>query len=282
MPTRVRALQCSLQGCRGVSSPPPTPSCTRTRTRICIRCAPVRMGVLPAPLRLRLRPRCPRCLGPLSAHGRARAPPPTHIGFLSFALICINHPPPPALAGFAASAFSAADFGSMFVWNSFLTRALRTALGSTLWVVALVHGFWDQRQLSGARGAGGPAVPCVAHNHAPCAMRPCGLRPAVCPFTAPGPRACAAAAPSASSPWPHFAPRAPTVLAAAVLGRPLTLTLLARRSRHFAGTRYKKRGINGQGKVRAPGGGQRGGGRAHVHWLEQMLFCCVHAPAGGQ
>jgi hypothetical protein len=35
----------------------------------------------------------------------------------------------------------------------------------------------------------------------------------------------------------------------AVLGRPLTLTLLARRSRHFAGTRFKKRGLNNQGKV---------------------------------
>ena len=32
-----------------------------------------------------------------------------------------------------------------------------------------------------------------------------------------------------------------------VLGRPLTLTLLARRSRHFAGTRYLKRGINNRG-----------------------------------
>jgi len=37
----------------------------------------------------------------------------------------------------------------MFVWNSFLTRALRGALNSNLWVIALVHGFWDQRQLSG-------------------------------------------------------------------------------------------------------------------------------------
>eukprot|EP00200_Dunaliella_tertiolecta_P010786 CAMPEP_0202386064 /NCGR_PEP_ID=MMETSP1127-20130417/64442_1 /ASSEMBLY_ACC=CAM_ASM_000462 /TAXON_ID=3047 /ORGANISM="Dunaliella tertiolecta, Strain CCMP1320" /LENGTH=283 /DNA_ID=CAMNT_0048986449 /DNA_START=53 /DNA_END=900 /DNA_ORIENTATION=+ len=50
--------------------------------------------------------------------------------------------------GFASSAFSSADFDSMFVWNSFLTRALRGALNSNLWVVALVHGFWDQRQLS--------------------------------------------------------------------------------------------------------------------------------------
>jgi hypothetical protein len=34
-----------------------------------------------------------------------------------------------------------------------------------------------------------------------------------------------------------------------VFGRTVTLTLLARRSRHFAGTRFKKRGLNDQGKV---------------------------------
>jgi hypothetical protein len=55
-------------------------------------------------------------------------------------------------AGFASSAFSSADFDSMFVWNSFLTRTLRGALNSNLWVVALVHGYWDQRQLSGMIG----------------------------------------------------------------------------------------------------------------------------------
>ena len=34
-----------------------------------------------------------------------------------------------------------------------------------------------------------------------------------------------------------------------VLGRPLTLTLIARRSRHYAGTRYLKRGINSRGQA---------------------------------
>jgi len=42
---------------------------------------------------------------------------------------------------------------------------------------------------------------------------------------------------------------ATVLLRPAVFGRPLTLTLLARRSRHFAGTRFKKRGISDQGKV---------------------------------
>lgn len=37
----------------------------------------------------------------------------------------------------------------MFVWNSYLTGVLRTALGGTQWVVALVHGFVEQRTLSG-------------------------------------------------------------------------------------------------------------------------------------
>jgi hypothetical protein len=38
---------------------------------------------------------------------------------------------------------------SHYRWNSFLTRSLRAVLGTNLWVIALVHGYWDQRQLSG-------------------------------------------------------------------------------------------------------------------------------------
>ena len=34
-----------------------------------------------------------------------------------------------------------------------------------------------------------------------------------------------------------------------VFGRTLTLTVVARRSKHFAGTRYRKRGVNDQGQV---------------------------------
>ncbi|KIZ00821.1 hypothetical protein MNEG_7144 [Monoraphidium neglectum] len=80
---------------------------------------------------------------------------------------------PPGLAVFE---------GSMFAWNAHLTRPLRTAAGSARWTVPLVHGFWEQRQMS-------------------------------------------------------------------LFGRHITLTLVARRSRHFAGTRYRKRGINDQGFV---------------------------------
>ena len=34
-----------------------------------------------------------------------------------------------------------------------------------------------------------------------------------------------------------------------IFGRVLTVTLVARRSREFAGTRFKKRGLNDQGRV---------------------------------
>lgn len=37
----------------------------------------------------------------------------------------------------------------MFIWNAHLTRELRASLGGEGWLVALVHGSWDQRRLSG-------------------------------------------------------------------------------------------------------------------------------------
>lgn len=73
-------------------------------------------------------------------------------------------------------------FDNMYVWNEFLTRPLRDALGNTRWLLGLVHGFWQQRTLS-------------------------------------------------------------------LFGRSLTLTLIARRSKYFAGTRYRKRGVNDVGHV---------------------------------
>eukprot|EP00850_Spirogloea_muscicola_P018409 SM000168S02608 [mRNA] locus=s168:133636:139322:- [translate_table: standard] len=66
-------------------------------------------------------------------------------------------------------------FESMFVWNSFLSRGLRSTINSTQWTVALT-------KLS-------------------------------------------------------------------IFGRVLVLTLISRRSRHFAGTRYLKRGVNDKGRV---------------------------------
>eukprot|EP00878_Enallax_costatus_P019817 GHUV01020920.1.p1 GENE.GHUV01020920.1~~GHUV01020920.1.p1 ORF type:complete len:519 (+),score=162.58 GHUV01020920.1:114-1559(+) len=70
----------------------------------------------------------------------------------------------------------------MFVWNAYLTRPLRATINSTRWTLPLIHGYWEQRQVS-------------------------------------------------------------------VFGRQLTMTLLARRSRHFAGTRFRKRGLSAQGFV---------------------------------
>ncbi|CAN6302052.1 unnamed protein product [Urochloa humidicola] len=73
-------------------------------------------------------------------------------------------------------------YETMFVWNEFLTRAIRNHLKNTSWTVALVHGFFKQSKLS-------------------------------------------------------------------VSGKDIWLTLIARRSRHFAGTRFLKRGVNEKGRV---------------------------------
>ena len=70
-------------------------------------------------------------------------------------------------------------FAGMFVWNEFLSRPLRTALGGDQWLLCVVHGFFRQKMLS-------------------------------------------------------------------LFGRALALTLISRRSKHFAGTRYLKRGVNDQ------------------------------------
>ncbi|WIA12381.1 hypothetical protein OEZ85_012427 [Tetradesmus obliquus] len=91
-----------------------------------------------------------------------------------------------AAADAAAAAAAAVGWdvydSSMFVWNAYLTRPLRVAIQSGRWTLPLVHGYWEQRQVS-------------------------------------------------------------------VFGRALTLTLLARRSRHFAGTRFRKRGLSSAGFV---------------------------------
>ncbi|KNA22662.1 hypothetical protein SOVF_031400 [Spinacia oleracea] len=75
-----------------------------------------------------------------------------------------------------------APYETMFVWNSFLTRKIRTLLGNSLWTVALIHGFFKQVKFQ------------------------------------------------------RFE-------------RTVNLTLIARRSRHYAGTRFLKRGINEKGRA---------------------------------
>lgn len=35
-------------------------------------------------------------------------------------------------------------YENMFVWNAFLTRSIRERLNSSVWTVALVHGFFEQ------------------------------------------------------------------------------------------------------------------------------------------
>ncbi|CAI5957071.1 unnamed protein product [Closterium sp. NIES-64] len=87
----------------------------------------------------------------------------------------------------------------MFVWNAFLTRPIRHALGTNRWTLTLSHGFFHQERMS-------------------------------------------------------------------IFGRVISLVLIARRSRHFAGTRYLKRGVNDRGRV------------ANEVEVEQLLLDHSHEP----
>ncbi|KZV27550.1 hypothetical protein F511_04601 [Dorcoceras hygrometricum] len=73
-------------------------------------------------------------------------------------------------------------YETMFVWNAFLTRGIRSQLKNSVWTIALLYGFFKQVELS-------------------------------------------------------------------ISGRSFNLILIARRSRHYAGTRYLKRGVNEKGRV---------------------------------
>ncbi|XP_075494550.1 phosphatidylinositol-3-phosphatase SAC1-like isoform X1 [Primulina tabacum] len=73
-------------------------------------------------------------------------------------------------------------YENMFVWNAFLTQAIRLRCKNTIWTIALVHGHFKQVRLS-------------------------------------------------------------------IFGRDICVSLVSRRSRHFAGTRYLKRGVNDHGRV---------------------------------
>ncbi|CAN6475704.1 unnamed protein product [Victoria cruziana] len=73
-------------------------------------------------------------------------------------------------------------YDNIFVWNAYLTKAIRDQCKSTRWTIALVHGHFRQVRLS-------------------------------------------------------------------IFGREFGICLISRRSRHFAGTRYLKRGVNDRGRV---------------------------------
>ncbi|XAR57485.1 hypothetical protein NMG60_11025646 [Bertholletia excelsa] len=73
-------------------------------------------------------------------------------------------------------------YENIFVWNAFLTQAIRSRCKNTIWTIALVHGHFKQIRLS-------------------------------------------------------------------MFGRDFSVSLISRRSRHFAGTRYLKRGVNDRGRV---------------------------------
>ncbi|KAI4313394.1 hypothetical protein L6164_026380 [Bauhinia variegata] len=73
-------------------------------------------------------------------------------------------------------------YDNIFVWNAYLTQAIRSRCNNTIWTIALVHGHFRQTRLS-------------------------------------------------------------------IFGRDFSVCLISRRSRHFAGTRYLKRGVNDRGRV---------------------------------
>ncbi|GMH00340.1 hypothetical protein Nepgr_002179 [Nepenthes gracilis] len=73
-------------------------------------------------------------------------------------------------------------YNSTFVWNAYLTEAIRLRCKNNIWTVALVHGHFKQIRMS-------------------------------------------------------------------IFGRDFSVTLVSRRSRYFAGTRYLKRGVNDKGRV---------------------------------
>ncbi|KAL2591223.1 hypothetical protein AAZV13_12G001100 [Glycine max] len=73
-------------------------------------------------------------------------------------------------------------YDNIFVWNAYLTQAIRSRCNNTIWTIALVHGHFRQIRLS-------------------------------------------------------------------IFGRDFSVSLISRRSRHFAGTRYLKRGVNDRGRV---------------------------------
>ncbi|KAI5567551.1 hypothetical protein BDE02_13G097900 [Populus trichocarpa] len=73
-------------------------------------------------------------------------------------------------------------YDNIFVWNAYLTQAIRSRCGNTMWTIALVHGNFKQIRLS-------------------------------------------------------------------IFGRGFSVSLVSRRSRHFAGPRYLKRGVNDMGRV---------------------------------
>ncbi|BBG96008.1 Phosphoinositide phosphatase family protein [Prunus dulcis] len=73
-------------------------------------------------------------------------------------------------------------YDNIFVWNAYLTQAIRSRCNNTIWTIALVHGHFKQIRVS-------------------------------------------------------------------IFGRDFSVSLVSRRSRHFAGTRYLKRGVNDRGRV---------------------------------
>ncbi|KAK9099603.1 hypothetical protein Syun_026648 [Stephania yunnanensis] len=126
-------------------------------------------------------------------------------------------------------------YEKMFVWNEFLTRGIRHQLKNTLWTVALAYGFFKQVDvitvftilvlffLHGDGTVLGFIILSFIFDLEWNTFHCHGFD---------GPGCCRE-----------------KVVQLSVSGRHFKLTLIARRSRHFAGTRYLKRGVNEKGRV---------------------------------
>ena len=99
--------------------------------------------------------------------------------------------------------FGPSDYDKRFVWNTFLTKQLRKAVGNrSPWVMPLIHGYFVQEvRIRATR------CPLLSNNWMLDLQRVCAS------------------------------------------GHVFAISVIARRSRHFAGTRFLKRGVNEQGQV---------------------------------
>ncbi|KAG1366416.1 hypothetical protein COCNU_13G002060 [Cocos nucifera] len=154
-------------------------------------------------------------------------------------------------------------YETMFVWNEFLTRGIRNQLKNAIWTVALVYGFFIQDDTVSYHPVryeqdypdfpmdGSPFHPVPIRIDVLIRMLGCrrdGLVPIYGMVSHP------------RIPWDvtfgsesfcECIAQFLYILEAklSISGKDFKFTLIARRSRHFAGTRYLKRGVDEKGRV---------------------------------
>ncbi|KAM3237863.1 hypothetical protein P3S67_012300 [Capsicum chacoense] len=118
-------------------------------------------------------------------------------------------------------------YDNLFVWNSYLTHTIRSRCKNTMWTIALIHGhfkqvfdyfsitFFDNREILEGWW-------CTVQNSADNGL----LLYLLCLNT-----------------------KLLSEARLSIFGKDFSVSLVSRRSRHFAGTRYLKRGVNDHGRV---------------------------------